>query len=85
MAQEEGFNAIAALYRNIAMVEQGHEARYQKLLARMESGTVFSDPDANTQWQCRYCGYVHTGANAPKTCPICRKPQAYFQRRAENL
>lgn len=85
VAQEEGFNAIAALYRNIAMVEQGHEARYQKLLARMESGTVFSDPDANTLWQCRYCGYVHTGANAPKTCPICRKPQAYFQRRAENL
>lgn len=85
VAQEEGFTAIANLYRNIAVVEQGHEARYLKLLARMETGTVFSDPDANTQWQCRYCGYIHTGKSAPKMCPICRKPQAFFQRRAENL
>ena len=79
VAREEGFTAIANLF-----VEQSHEARYLKLLARLENGEVFSDPDANTQWQCRYCGYIHTGKTAPKTCPVCRKPQAYFQRRQEN-
>ena len=84
VAREEGFTAIAKLFENVAVVEQGHEARYLKLLARMEAGEVFSDPDANTQWQCRYCGYIATGKNAPKTCPVCRKPQAYFQRRQEN-
>lgn len=56
VAREEGFTAIAKLFENVAVVEQGHEARYLKLLARMEAGEVFSDPDANTQWQCRYCG-----------------------------
>lgn len=84
VAREEGFTAIAKLFENVAVVEQGHEARYLKLLARMKAGEVFSDPDANTQWQCRYCGYIATGKNAPKTCPVCRKPQAYFQRRQEN-
>lgn len=84
VAREEGFPAIAKLFENVAVVEQSHEARYLKLLARMEAGEVFSDPDANTQWQCRYCGYIATGKNAPKTCPVCRKPQAYFQRRQEN-
>lgn len=84
VAREEGFTAIAKLFENVVVVEQGHEARYLKLLARMEAGEVFSDPDANTQWQCRYCGYIATGKNAPKTCPVCRKPQAYFQRRQEN-
>lgn len=65
VAREEGFTAIAKLFENVAVVEQGHEARYLKLLARMEAGEVFSDPDANTQWQCRYCGYIATGKNAP--------------------
>lgn len=84
VAREEGFTAIGKLFDNVAVVEQGHEARYLKLLARMENGQVFSDADATTQWQCRYCGYIHTGNNAPKTCPVCRKPQAYFQRRQDN-
>ncbi len=85
VAREEGFNGIANLFSNIAIVEQSHETRYLKLLARMESGQVFADPDANTQWQCRYCGYIHTGKQAPRACPVCRKPQAYFQRRQENF
>ena len=58
VAREEGFNGIANLFANIAIVEQSHEARYLKLLERMERGEVFSDPDAATQWQCRYCGYI---------------------------
>ena len=85
VAREEGFTAIANLFSNVAIVEQSHEARYLKLLARMEAGEVFSDPDASTQWQCRYCGYLHKGNNAPKACPVCRKPQAYFQRVENNF
>lgn len=85
VAREEGFTAIANLFRNVAVVEKSHEARYNKLLARIRAGEVFSDPDATTVWQCRYCGYLHTGNNAPKTCPVCRKPQAYFQRQETNF
>ena len=83
VAQEEGFPVIAALYRNVAKVEEGHEARYLKLLARVESGTVFSDNEEEV-WQCRYCGYIHRGKSAPKQCPSCGKPQGFFERKAEN-
>ncbi len=85
VAREEGFNAIANLFANIAVVEQHHEARYRKLIDRMDKGEVFSDPDSETVWQCRYCGYLHKGNNAPKACPVCRKPQAYFQRVENNF
>jgi rubrerythrin len=30
-------------------------------------------------WRCRNCGYLHEGAGAPKTCPACLHPQAYFE------
>lgn len=50
VAREEGFNAIANLFANIAVVEQHHEARYRKLIDRMDKGEVFSDPDSETVW-----------------------------------
>jgi len=42
VAEEEGFTAIAAVFRNIAKVEAEHEARYRTLLARVEAGTASS-------------------------------------------
>ena len=85
VAREEGFTAIANLFANIAVVEKYHEARYRQLIDRMDKGEVFSDPDPETIWQCRYCGYIHKGNKAPKACPVCRKPQAYFQRLEQNF
>ena len=41
VADEEGFPAIAIMYRNIAIAEKGHEERYLALLANIENGTVF--------------------------------------------
>lgn len=84
VAKEEGFPEIAALFNGVAIVEQGHEARYRRLVKRFEEGSVFSDPDGNTQWYCRYCGYVHKGKNAPKRCPVCGREQAYFERKPDN-
>ncbi|MDY3858382.1 MAG: rubrerythrin [Muribaculaceae bacterium] len=84
VAREEGFNAIGALFDGVAKVEQSHEARYNKLLERVKSGTVFSSDEA-IDWQCRYCGYIINAKSAPKTCPVCLHPQAFFQRRQENF
>lgn len=77
-AAEEGFPAIAAAFRKIATVEQQHEIRYRKLLARVESGKFF-ESEEEIEWQCRNCGYVHTGTEAPDICPACVHPQAYFE------
>lgn len=83
-AEEEGFTRIAALFRMVGAVEKEHEARYLKLLANMEQDLVFQTKDDQTVWVCRNCGHVHVGKSAPKVCPVCAHPQAYFERKANN-
>lgn len=83
-AEEEGFTRIAALFRMVGAVEKEHEARYLKLLANMEQDLVFRTNDDQTIWVCRNCGHVHVGKTAPKVCPVCAHPQAYFERKANN-
>lgn len=82
VANEEGFPQIANLYKLIAKVEQMHEARYIKLMERLESGTEF-DEDTPV-WMCRRCGFTITAKSAPKRCPVCGMDQGWFQRKAEN-
>jgi len=82
-ARSEGFTLIANVFREIAEVEEQHEKRYLKLLANVESGSVFRR-DQPVAWRCRNCGYVHVGTEAPKACPACLKPQAYYEIMAEN-
>lgn len=83
IAEEEGFPSIAAVFRNVATVEEQHEIRYRKLLAHVEAGDVFSR-DEEIFWQCRNCGYVHKGKTAPESCPACAHPQAYFEPMKQN-
>ena len=78
IAQEEGFPQIATAFKMIAKVEAEHEKRYRKLLANITDGTVFKKEE-KIEWQCRNCGYVHEGTDAPQTCPACLHPQAYFE------
>jgi rubrerythrin len=82
-AEDEGFADIAAMYRNIAVAEKGHEERYNALLKNLESGTAFKKKE-KTVWQCRNCGYIYEGEEAPETCPACLHPQAYFEVKKEN-
>ena len=35
-------------------------------------------------WQCRNCGFIYTGKEAPQVCPACLHPQAYFEVKKEN-
>jgi rubrerythrin len=37
------------------------------------------------KWYCINCGYVIEGAEAPKECPACKHPQAYYELLAENF
>ena len=64
-------------------VEAEHEARYRTLLARVEAGKVF-ERDEVILWQCRNCGFVYEGKTAPKACPACAHPQAYFEEKKNN-
>ncbi|MCI1966621.1 MAG: rubrerythrin family protein [Oscillospiraceae bacterium] len=82
-AEAEGFKEIAATMRLIAGIEKTHEERYAKLTANLKDNLVFQCKD-ETVWVCRNCGYIHVGKTAPKVCPACKHPQAYFERRAVN-
>lgn len=83
IADEEGFPAIAVMYRNIAVAEKGHEERYQAFVNNIENGTVFKK-DIEVVWQCRNCGYLTFGKEAPELCPACLHPQAFFEVKKEN-
>jgi rubrerythrin len=82
-AEEEGLKKAAATFRKIAEVERYHERRYRKLLVNVEAGKVFRK-DGPTLWKCQECGYVHEGDEAPRICPVCTKPQSYFEVYCEN-
>jgi len=83
VAEAEGFLNIAASFRKIAAVEAQHEKRYSRLLERVVAGTVFIREEETT-WQCRECGHIHVGKEAPKACPTCAHPQAYFEVEKQN-
>ena len=82
-ARREGFGEIADVFKEIAEVEQQHEKRYRKLLSNLKEGKIFKK-DTVVKWKCRNCGYVHEGAEAPRECPACAHPQAYYELLCEN-
>jgi len=82
-AEKEGFTEIAAVFRAICVAEKQHEKRYRDLLNNVNSGKVFEKDDI-VIWRCLNCGYLHEGKEAPKQCPACAHPQAYFELLGEN-
>jgi len=77
-AEEEGNQAAAILFRQIAKVEQHHRDRFKKLLEMVEAGTVFRRAEP-IKWKCSLCGYIHVGTEPPRTCPCCRHPRDYYE------
>jgi len=82
-AKEEGFDRIAYLFEAVGAIEKEHEARYRKLLENVENGLVFSK-DGDKIWQCRNCGHIVIGKDAPEVCPVCSHPKSYFEVKADN-
>ena len=77
------FAEIAAMYRNISIAEKGHEERYRAFIQNIETASVFAK-EGEVVWQCRNCGFIYTGKEAPQVCPACLHPQAYFEVKKEN-
>ena len=82
-AEEEGFPALAAKFRLVAAIEKHHEERYRALLKNVETAAVFEKSEVKV-WECRNCGHIVVGTNAPEICPTCAHPQSYFEVHAEN-
>ena len=82
-ADEEGFHELAEQFRGVAAIEKHHEGRYRALLHNVEVAEVFRKSGVSV-WECRNCGHIVIGTEAPDTCPVCFHPQAYFEINAEN-
>ena len=83
VAHQEGFKELAVRFENVAKVEFQHEARYNKLAQHIENDDVWVEA-APTKWHCINCGFIFEGKTAPKKCPACDHPRAWFERMAEN-
>ena len=82
-AEEEGFPELAEKFRLVAAIERHHEERYRALLKNVEMAEVFAKSEVKV-WECRNCGHIMVGTNAPDVCPTCDHPQSYFEVHAEN-
>ena len=82
-AEKEGFPELAAKFRMVAEIEKTHEERYRALLKNVETASVFAKSEVKV-WECRNCGHIVVGTEAPELCPVCAHPQAYFELHKEN-
>ena len=82
-AEEEGFTELAHKFRLVAAIEKHHEERYRALLRNVETAEVFKRSEIKV-WECRNCGHIVVGKEAPEVCPVCNHPQSYFQIEAQN-
>ena len=83
-AEEEGFPELAAKFRGVAAIEKRHEERYRALLHNVEAQEVFAKFEVKI-WECRNCGHIVIGTQAPDICPVCAHPQAYFEVHVDNF
>lgn len=77
-AEEEGFHNLAEQFRRVAAIEKHHEERYRQLLQNVESHEVFRKAGV-TIWECRNCGHICVGTEAPEVCPVCYHKQSYYE------
>lgn len=82
-ADEEGFHQLAEQFRGVAAIEKHHEERYRALLRNVEAHEVFRKAGI-TVWECRNCGHICVGTEAPEVCPVCFHSQSYFEVHADN-
>lgn len=83
IALKENQKKIASVFQEIAEVEEEHEKRYRALLANLKQGKIFKRA-RSVKWKCLNCGYVNKSKTAPKICPACNHPQAFYEIWARN-
>ena len=67
--------AEIACYHNVCLCRLADALAGERLFQREE----------DTVWLCLACGYVHTGLNAPGQCPVCAKPEGWFEAMEEPM
>lgn len=84
VANEEGFNDIAALFNGVANIDYYHSDNFNTIYKNIESGQELCKPE-KTLWICTQCGNILFGDCAPTICPVCGFPQGYYRLLHSNI
>ena len=82
-AEREGFSELADKFRKVAAIEKLHEERYRALLKNVETSKVFEKSEIKI-WECKNCGHVIVGHNAPNYCEVCGFAKSFFEIKQDN-
>ena len=82
-ARQEKLDNIADLFELVGAIEKDHESRFNTFAQMLSDGSIRSS-SGETVWLCRNCGHIHCGSTPPEYCPVCRRPQGYFQRKEDS-
>jgi len=76
-AKIDGDAEAERLFREVKEVEEKHEERYIILATHIDNNTLYNQ-EAELEWKCLNCGYIHKGKTPPKECPVCKKPFSWY-------
>ena len=79
-AQEEGFEHIAGLFKNIANIERIHLERLKKAIWKLKDD-VEPNYDGTYNWACSVCGAIFRQVDEPNYCPLCVKENVFFYKK----
>ena len=74
VAEKEGFNDIATLFREIAVIEKGHRKMFLDMYNKLKDGKLYR-ADREIVWKCPDCGYEFKGKECFDKCPVCQAEQ----------
>ena len=77
-ASQEGFHDLAHFFDRLADISRYHNVCFCRMADAMEEGCMYLREE-DTVWTCLSCGYIHTDAMAPAQCPVCGRPQGWFE------
>ncbi|MSS64186.1 rubrerythrin family protein [Velocimicrobium porci] len=83
IAEQEGYQDIADLFRMVGEIEHHHDYRFEVLADNIRHGTVFCK-NKQIIWVCLNCGNTYYGECAPEVCPVCGYPKGYYEMYCEN-
>lgn len=78
IAEKEGIAEAKRLFGELKEVEEKHEERYIIIAKHLDQKTLYSR-EAELEWKCVNCGYIHVGKTPPPTCPVCKKPYTWYE------
>ncbi len=78
VAEQEGYNHIADLFRHICHTERENLEKFKKVLQSLQDAHVKPDKNGNFNWECSVCGASIIQKEMPEDCLLCLNEDVFF-------